>query len=380
MEILDFGHNALLVAMSFFMALVAGFTGLSLTRNLSSKSLPRRKASVALASVALGGGIWSMHFVAMLGLQLPILYYYDAAITLASALIAILMVAVALGLLHLVERSSRIITLAGAIVGAGILVMHYVGMAGLQLCRAIYSPMGVGLSSISAVALCVLAFRIAYQTRNNRNIVIGTLCFGVAVFTVHFLAMAGTSFVAVDQFSEFGPTISNEALAVSVILSSFAIFSTFLWVSSAFLAPEPDQTGDVAPQQVTIPEVSAEPPNDTLFSVPCERDGNRIQVLVKDIAFVRADGHYTQIYTDTDRSFCAWPVTEAAKRLAPYDFMQVHRSYLINPRKVARFERGKDNGKCFFRAKELPPAPVSRSKMKDVELMLAPLLGAIGAT
>lgn len=379
MEILEFGHNRLLVAMSFVVALVAGFTGLSLTRNLSSKSLPRRKASVALASVALGGGIWSMHFVAMLGLQLPILFYYDAAITLASALIAILMVAVALGLLHLVERSSRNITLAGAIVGAGILVMHYVGMAGLQLCRAIYSPMGVALSSISAVMLCVLAFQVAYQTRNNRNILIGTLCFGVAVFTVHFLAMAGTSFVVVDRISEFGPTISNEAMAVGVILSSFAIFSTFLWVSSAFLAPDPDQFSDFVSEQITKPQKSAEPVNEALFSIPCERDGNRVQVLVKDIAFVRADGHYTQVYTDTDRSFCAWSVTEAAKRLAPYDFMQVHRSYLINPLKVARFDRNKDNGKCFFLAKELPPAPVSRSKMKDVELKLAPLLNAIGA-
>ncbi len=51
-----------------------------------------RKLSVSLAAVALGGGIWSMHFVAMLGLQLPIPIYYDAMIMLGSALVAILMV------------------------------------------------------------------------------------------------------------------------------------------------------------------------------------------------------------------------------------------------------------------------------------------------
>ncbi|WP_299667946.1 MHYT domain-containing protein [uncultured Ruegeria sp.] len=378
MEHLDFGHNGLLVAMSFIVALVAGFTGLSLTKNLSSKSLSQRKVSVALASVALGGGIWSMHFVAMLGLQLPILFYYDAAITLASALIAILMVAVALGLLHLAERTPRIITVAGVIVGAGILVMHYVGMAGLQLCRAVYSPLGVALSSICAVALCVLAFRVAYSTRNNRNIIIGTLCFGAAVFAVHFLAMAGTSFVVVDRINEFGPTISNETMAIGVILSSFAIFSTFLWVSSAFLSPEPDRDGDIS-SEATLPDVSAESPNDVLISIPCESDGNRILVRVDDIAFVRADGHYTQVYTDTDRRFCVWPITEAVKRLEPAGFMQVHRSYLINPSKVARFERNKDKGKCTFFAEGLPPAPVSRSKMKDIELRLAPLIDATGA-
>jgi len=117
MEFLDFGHNAGLVSFSLIVALVAGFTGLSLTRDLSSKSITQRKVAVALASVALGGGIWSMHFVAMLGLQLPVLFYYDAAITLASALIAVLIVAVALALLHFVERTTRTIVAAGVITG-----------------------------------------------------------------------------------------------------------------------------------------------------------------------------------------------------------------------------------------------------------------------
>ena len=88
---IEYGHNGLLVFLSLLVALVAGFTGLSLTKDLSSKSFSQRKIAVALASFALGGGIWSMHFVAMLGLQMPILFYYDAAITLVSALIAILL-------------------------------------------------------------------------------------------------------------------------------------------------------------------------------------------------------------------------------------------------------------------------------------------------
>ena len=104
MTTLEFSHNSGLVVASFLIALVAGFTGLTLTKDLSQKSFSQRKIAVSLASVALGGGIWSMHFVAMLGLQMPILFYYDAAITLASALLAILIVGVALGLLHFFER------------------------------------------------------------------------------------------------------------------------------------------------------------------------------------------------------------------------------------------------------------------------------------
>ena len=76
MEFIAFNHNFFLVTMSCIVAIVAGFTGLSLTRNLSNKSVPEKAISVTLAVVALGGGIWSMHFVAMLGLRLPVLFYY----------------------------------------------------------------------------------------------------------------------------------------------------------------------------------------------------------------------------------------------------------------------------------------------------------------
>ena len=100
MEFLSVHQSSFLIAMSCIVALVAGFTGLSLTRDLAHKPMFQKKVSVALAAIALGGGIWSMHFVAMLGLQMPILFYYDAAITLVSALLAILLVGAALILMH----------------------------------------------------------------------------------------------------------------------------------------------------------------------------------------------------------------------------------------------------------------------------------------
>ena len=97
MDYLSYSHNQTLVILSLFLAVVSGFTGFTLTQNLSEKTLVQRKLSVSMAAVALGGGIWSMHFVAMLGLSLPVMVFYDAAITLASALIAILV----LSLIHI---------------------------------------------------------------------------------------------------------------------------------------------------------------------------------------------------------------------------------------------------------------------------------------
>ncbi|SFQ66999.1 MHYT domain-containing protein [Donghicola eburneus] len=366
MTFIDYGHNLWLVAISFVVALVAGATGLWLTKDLSKKTVLQRKLSVALAAIALGGGIWSMHFVAMLGLRMPMLFYYDAAITLVSALIAILIVTSALLLLHFRKRTKTTILIAGTLVGAGVLAMHYVGMAGMQLCQPVYTPSGVIGSSILAIGLCILAFAVAYGRRSNRNILIGTLCFGVAVTAVHFLAMSSTNFVALERTQEIGPLISKEVMAIGVILSSFVIFGMFLWVGSTVLVPvDPNSADPVATAPVDQPTETT--PASPEIWVPCEREGAKVRVAAGEVAFVRADGHYTQIYTEDGRYYCAWPITEATKRLVPEGLMKVHRSYLVNPSKVVHFERKKDKGRCSFGPSGLPEVPVSRSHLKEAE-------------
>jgi NO-binding membrane sensor protein with MHYT domain len=361
MDYLDVSYNAPLVIVSFLVALVAGFTGLTLTKDLSRRSVAQRKTAIAMASVALGGGIWSMHFVAMLGMQLPVLFYYDAAITLISALVAILIVAIALSMLHFTERTGTTLTMAGGIIATGILTMHYIGMAGLQLCRAIYTPTGIAAAVVASFALCIAAIWVAYGNRTNRNILLGTFCFGSAVVAVHYVAMAGTGFVAIEGFNEFGPVISNEVLALGVIVSVFVICGAFLWMGVTFVLPEGQSSQSVA--------LVAEDPVEALRTapkIPCEKDGRTLFVELKDVVFVRAEGHYSQVFTESHQCFCTWPITEVTERLVPHGFLKVHRSYLVNPAHVESFERLKDTGLCRFVATGLPPVPVSRSNLRAV--------------
>ena len=374
MDYLTYSHNHNLVVLSLLLAVVSGFTGFTLTQNLSAKTLSQRKISVSMAAVALGGGIWSMHFVAMLGLNLPVMVFYDAAITLASALIAILIVAVALIILHFFVRTSVTIVLAGCIVGSGILLMHYIGMAGLQLCKPIYTAQGLVLSSVVAFFSCIVAFWVAYKERNNRNIFFATLCFGIAVVSVHFLAILNTRFVEVSASSEFGPLISNETLAVIVVLSSFIILCLFLWVSATFLSPHVLKT-----EQIEDKKVSGEGTKFGPQHIPCERDGLKVFIALKDVLAIRADGHYSQVYTEKEKYFCVWPITEVNRRLVSFGFIKVHRSYIVNPARVARFERLKDKGFCVFGTPLTPKVPVSRSKLKAAQAAIISTPGVIGA-
>ena len=73
-------------------------------------------------------------------------------------------------------------------------------------------------------------------------------------------------------------------------------------------------------------------------------------------------------------------MTEASKRLVPKGFLQTHRSYVVNPAHVARFERTKDKGRCIISGEGLPPAPVSRAKLKSIQDALSAQVGAVHAS
>jgi len=374
---LEMSHDYWLIAASLAVALMAGFTGLSLTRGASQLSVARRKTVVTLSAITLGGGIWSMHFVAMLGLQLPFPFYYDPLITLFSALGAVLVVGVALLLLHFRQRDAKTITLAGGIVGAGILAMHYIGMSGIQRVLPVYTPLGIGLAVVASIGLSIGAVWVAYGKRTHRNIVLGTLGFGFAVFAVHFIAMAGTGFVAVDAPEAAATLIGNETLAFIVTLGSFVICGAFLLNSATFLpatnraeateigtrAASQSEAFDVAP----APQEAVKPASASTQQVPYEKDGRTFFLRHDEIAAVRAEGHYTILYSRHDKLFCPWSISEAIKRLTPGQFIQTHRSYLVNPAFVSSFERKKDNGICYFeQCESLEKIPVSRSRLADI--------------
>ena len=367
---LDYSHDWRLVLAAFAIALMAGFTGLSLTRGVSQRSVGERKVAVSMAAVALGGGIWSMHFVAMLGLQLPILYTYDALTTLVSALVAILMTGLALLILHFRARTRRSITLAGVIIGLGIALMHYIGMSGMELCRPVYTLPGIAGALAASVGLSVLAVWVAYSERGRRNIVQGTVGFGAAVVMVHFIAMAGTGFLSDGAAGAIGPALSNETLAIIVTLAAFVISAAFLLTGITF-APQPEEvTAPVAaPVAPTVaPSPPATPPRaePVALRIPHEKEGRTYFLEPGAISAVRAEGHYTMLQKGAETLFCPWSISEAEERLAPLGFLRVHRSYLLNPVHVVKFERLKDSGQCSVEGAESLRIPVSRARLAEL--------------
>lgn len=356
-DLLAYSHNGLFIVASFTIALIAGFSGLSLTRGASRLNPILRKLVVAASAILLGWGIWSMHFVAMLGLQLPVSFFYDPLVTLISAFIAILITGVALIVVHFGTRTRRKTILAGVIVGIGIPVMHYIGMSGMQICRPVYSVAGIATALAASVILSVLSFLLSYDERNKRNIIFGTVGFATAVFAVHFIAMAGTGFVLVPGATATTTQLSNDVLAFGVVVSAFVLSGAFLLTAATF---------GVEMTDYSVPTDDPDPQTQ-ITRLPYEADTKTYFIDAAQVAAIRAEGHYTVLYAGDEKLFCPWSITQAASRITSSDFLRCHRSYLINLTLVTSFARKKDNGVCYFdNTASLPKVPVSRSRLTEV--------------
>jgi diguanylate cyclase len=392
-----------LVALSFLIALMASFTGLALSRGLAGLPTGVRQLRIVLSALAIGGGIWSMHFVAILAMRFGVPVYFSVPETVASALVAILMAGLALLIVHFRTPSVPRIMVAGAILGLGITVMHYLGMTALQGCTAVFSASGILLSAVLSVLFGIIAMTLAFGKAREVGTLWASLVFGAAVSVVHFTAMSQTSFFLPTGAETSWMPEADSQLAIMVMLAVFVISGGFLLVGATYLggwsqaggaAHEkavgslagpalagvaqavrserglPAGTGGATPDPIGT--LTAERAADPSLRVPYERDGRTNFVPAAAVYALHSDGHYTRAYLDHGPVFCPWSITTADQRLTPgAGFMRVHRGWIVNLALVSAYERSKDHGYCVMAgAAGLERVPVSRNRIADLQKAL----------
>ncbi|WP_193171116.1 MHYT domain-containing protein [Nisaea nitritireducens] len=383
-------YDPLLVVASVAVAAMASFTGLRLLIGLRHVDSATRKAQLAKAAMAIGGGIWSMHFVGMLALRLPVPVAYDLLYTLGSVLIAILITGAGLALMHLGTRSLSKTVAAGTLIGCGIVAMHYVGMEALTgSCIVSYSPFGFVLPTMIAVLSSTCALALAYKKRTLMQLSLGALVLGVTISSMHYSAMASTAFsrTATTILVE-GPMLPDTYLALVVAVAAFVVCGLFLLSALPMdgplpvrgtTAPEADETREDASALAGVSasdEVAAQQarpmPTGPLgrIRIPYERNNTTYFLTPDNIRSIRADGHYTEIYDGAAHVFCPWSLSKLEGVLKGTAFLRTHRSFLLNMEHAAGFERQKDKAFVLVAGQSREAIPVSRSHMGDVRKAL----------
>ena len=163
-------YNLGLVCLSFVIAVVASYTALDLALRIGESYGITKKIWIGGCAFSMGGGIWSMHFTAMLAYQLPFEVSYDIWITLLSIIISIIASGTELFLASAKPISISKIAMGGMIMGIGVTSMHYTGMA-----ATIFVPHGDVLSDLQVTSdMRLLAFGIS----------------GITLFTLNFTIIA----------------------------------------------------------------------------------------------------------------------------------------------------------------------------------------------
>ncbi|WP_168734242.1 diguanylate cyclase domain-containing protein [Pseudothauera nasutitermitis] len=161
-----------------------------------------RQMAIATGSLALGAGIWSMHFIGMLAFKLCTPVSYDPFLTALSVVPAILASWIALEMLAKDSVSPNQLMVGGVLMGAGIGAMHYSGMGAMQMAPMLrFDPLWFAISIVVSVVLAWLALWLRFglhQSRylgNGGTIALSGTAMGVAVASMHYVAMNAARFI-----------------------------------------------------------------------------------------------------------------------------------------------------------------------------------------
>jgi len=239
-------YNYALVALSVFIAVFASYAALDLASRVTAASGWTRALWVLGGAVAMGTGIWSMHYIGMLAFSLPIPVAYHWPTVLLSLFAAIFASIIALYVVSR-EQMSAFQAVAGSILmGAGIASMHYIGMAAMRLpamCQ--FNDFLVVLSVGFAVLISLAALWITFHFRDEKTGVgqeklAGAVVMGAAIPIMHYTGMAAASFTPSSVPADFSHAVSISALGIAGIVAvTFMVLGLALltsWVDRRFAA------------------------------------------------------------------------------------------------------------------------------------------------
>ncbi|GAA1469703.1 histidine kinase [Nocardiopsis exhalans] len=221
-------------AIAYVLSVTGSFIGLRFALLSRDAAGAGRWLWLTLSAACLGGtAIWSMHFVAMMGFRVqgaPI--RYDTTLTILSGLLAIGVMFVALTLATTRPTKPWIIS-GGLIAGAGVVGMHYMGMASMNVHGHLHhDPVYVGAACVIAVSAATTALWFALNVRRASYSLLAALLMGIAVSAMHYTGMFGMSFTAAEQVPLTPPPGANTSDLLLPLITGLFVF---LMVCSLFL-------------------------------------------------------------------------------------------------------------------------------------------------
>lgn len=231
-ELHHFEYGWINPTIAFVMSFLGSLLGLVLAARARHSTGFARARWLVTAGVAIGGtGIWLMHFMAMLGFDVPgTTVRYDLVMTLASMAMAVVIVSLGLFVVGFGRLSALRILLGGILTGLGVAAMHYTGMAAVRIGGELsYEPRTVWLSVLIAVVASTVALWFAVANRSAGATVGAAALMGLAVCTMHYTAMAAVRVRLTDTATAAG--ISPFVLLTPISLLACVVITALAYAT-----------------------------------------------------------------------------------------------------------------------------------------------------
>lgn len=231
-----FSQGAYTPGMAFLVMMLGAAVGLRCTLRALNSSGWDKRIWLIMGSTAIGSGIWTLHFIAMLGFNVDgTEIRYNVPLTLASLVLAVLVVGIGVFIVGYSHATGLALIIGGLITGAGVAVMHYSGMAAVQMAGTIYYDMPkVLLSIVIALGAAVAVLWIVLNIKGVRATLGAAVIMGVGVSAMHYTAMWA---VGVD---EIGSTPAPDgATAFEFLLPLTIGIGAVLFIAGTFVAVSP---------------------------------------------------------------------------------------------------------------------------------------------
>jgi signal transduction histidine kinase/CheY-like chemotaxis protein len=227
-----------LVGLSVLIAVFAAYTALDLAGRVTWAQGAPRFAWLTGGAFAMGGGVWSMHYVAMEAFRLPLPIMYDWPTVMLSVIAAVSASAMAL---FVVSRKTMGITasfVGSILMGGGIAATHYIGMGAMRL-RAMcnYSSDLVALSILLAIVISFAALSLMFAERGQTAAWSwhksgSALLMGLAIPVMHYVGMAAVRFTPSPSAPELTHAIDISELGVAGIGLFTLIVQSLVFLTS----------------------------------------------------------------------------------------------------------------------------------------------------
>ncbi|MET7327033.1 MHYT domain-containing protein [Nonomuraea sp. NPDC005650] len=236
-----FTYGLLTPLLAYVMSCIGSMLGLRLTAQAHASRGGSRVRWLLGAAISIGGtGIWVMHFIAMMGFEVEgTQIKYDVWLTVASAVVAI--VVVGTGLLLVSYGGGRVLALLGGglLTGLGVASMHYLGMYAMNMSAHVsYDRITVAVSVAIAVVAATVALWFTLRVKRPIWITLAALVMGVAVSGMHYTGMYAMH-VKVD--TEPGMVGGADALDFLVPLMTVISLITLTMLLMVILSPSEEE-------------------------------------------------------------------------------------------------------------------------------------------